>query len=83
MNQVSSAQPPRPKLLDQLRAAVRVRHYSIRTERSYCDWVKRYCHFHNLRHPDEMGAPHINQFLSHLVVHENVAVLVDRTSGGR
>jgi len=76
MNQAQSnaaEQTREPKLLDRLRAEIRVRHYSIRTERSYCDWVKRYCCFHQLRHPAEMGAPHINQFLSHLAVHENVA----------
>jgi hypothetical protein len=62
-----------PKLLDQLRRAIRMRHYSIRTEHSYCEWVKRYCHFHNLRHPMEMGAPEINQFRSHLATDRNVA----------
>jgi integron integrase len=62
------------KLLDQLRAAIRLRHYSIRTERTYCDWVKRYCHYHNLRHPREMGAPEINQYLTHLATDRNVAV---------
>jgi integron integrase len=62
-----------PKLLDQLCRAIRMRHYSIRTEHSYCEWVKRYCHFHNLRHPLEMGAPEINQFLSHLATDRNVA----------
>jgi len=42
-------QTRKPKLLDRLRAEIRVRHYSIRTEHSYCDWVKRYCCFHQLR----------------------------------
>jgi len=63
----------RPKLLDQLRAEVRLRHYSIRTERSYCDWVKRYCRYHKFRHPQEMGAHEINQFLSHLASDCDVA----------
>jgi hypothetical protein len=66
--------PRKPKLLDQLRAAIRVRHYSIRTEHSYVAWVRRYCHYHNLRHPAEMGAAEINAFLSHLAVEGNVAV---------
>ena len=61
------------KLLDQLRDAIRVRHYSIRTEHTYCDWVKRYCHYHNLRHPMEMGAVEINQYLSHLATDCDVA----------
>jgi len=68
-----STQPRKPKLLDRLRAEIRLRHYSIRTERSYCDWVKRYCYFHNLRHPNDMGAREITAFLSHLAVRENVA----------
>jgi len=61
------------ELLDNLRSQIRVRHYSIRTERAYCDWVKRYCHYHNLRHPGEMGAREINQFLSHLATDCHVA----------
>jgi len=61
------------ELLDRLRAEVRVRHYSIRTEHAYCDWVKRYCHFHDLRHPKDMGAPEINAFLSYLATDCNVA----------
>ena len=61
------------ELLDNLRREIRVRHYSIRTEQTYCDWVRRYCQFHNLRHPVEMGAPQINQFLSHLATDRDVA----------
>ncbi len=62
-----SAQPP-PKLLDRLRDACRVRHYSIRTEEAYHDWCKRFILFHDKRHPLEMGAAEINQFLTHLAV---------------
>ncbi len=65
--------PARPKLLDQLSEALRSRHYSRRTEQTYCHWVKRYVHFHNLRHPADMGEPEINAFLTHLAVHEKVA----------
>ena len=54
------------KLLDQLRSEIRVRHYSIRTEHTYVDWVVRYVRFHGTKHPAEMGAAEINQFLSHL-----------------
>jgi len=61
------------KLLDDMRREIRVRHYSIRTEQTYCDWVKRYCHYHNLRHPMDMGAPEISAFISHLATHGNVA----------
>ncbi|MDP6630813.1 MAG: phage integrase N-terminal SAM-like domain-containing protein [Kiritimatiellia bacterium] len=64
----------KPKLIDRLRNEIRVRHYSIRTEHSYCQWVVRYCKFHNLRHPEEMGAPEINKYLTHLATDRNVAV---------
>jgi integron integrase len=63
----------KPMLLDQLSAAIRVRHYSIRTEKTYCSWVYRYCNYHNMRHPMEMGAKEINQYLSHLATDRNVA----------
>jgi len=60
-------------LLDQLRAQIRVRHYSIRTEHTYMDWAYRYILFHGKRHPAEMGAPEINAFLTHLAVEGDVA----------
>ncbi len=62
-----------PKLLDRLREACRVRHYSIRTEEAYHDWAKRFILFHNKRHPQEMGAAEINQFLTHLAVDGHVS----------
>ena len=63
-----------PKLLDQMREALRSRHYSRRTEQTYCQWVKRYIHFHRVRHPAEMAEPEINAFLTHLAVNEKVSV---------
>jgi hypothetical protein len=65
------AQPP--KLLDRLRQAVRVLHYSLKTEDAYAAWVRRYILFHGKRHPQEMGAAEINQFLTHLAVAGHVA----------
>lgn len=65
--------PQQPKLLDQLRREIRMRHYSIRTERSYVDWVHRYILFHNKRHPLEMGPAEITAFLSYLATDLNVA----------
>ncbi|MBM4142855.1 MAG: integron integrase [Lentisphaerae bacterium] len=65
--------PPAPRLLDRLRNEIRVRHYSIRTEQTYADWVTRYVHFHNMRHPQDMGAPEVHAFLTHLAVNANVA----------
>ena len=63
----------KPKLLDQVRAAIRTRHYSIRTEESYVNWVKKFILFHNKRHPKEMGEKEINEFLTHLAVNRKVA----------
>lgn len=54
------------ELLDQLRRAIRVRHYSIRTEHSYVDWAKRFILFHNKKCPKDMGPKEINEFLSYL-----------------
>jgi integron integrase len=65
--------PPQPKLLDQVRALIRSKHYSRRTEQSYVDWVTRYVRFHNMRHPRELGAPEISAFLTHLAVELHVA----------
>jgi len=63
----------KPKLLDQVREAIRTKHYSPRTEEAYVQWIKRFIFFHNKRHPAEMGELEINQFLSHLAVKGNVA----------
>jgi integron integrase len=62
-----------PRLLDQVRAEIRLRHYSIRTEEVYVDWVRRFILFHSKRHPKEMGAGEVRDFLSHLAVERNVA----------
>lgn len=61
------------KLLDEMRTALRRKHYSYRTEQTYIDWVRRYIHFHNLRHPREMGMPELNAFLTHLAINQNVS----------
>ncbi|MHB8916291.1 MAG: integron integrase [Thiobacillus sp.] len=62
-----------PKLLDRLRAEIRLRHYSLRTEQAYVDWTRRFILFHNKRHPKDMGAVELRDFLSHLAVDRNVA----------
>jgi site-specific recombinase XerD len=64
---------PRPKLLDQVRQAISVRHYSYRTEQTYVAWIKRFIFFHGVRHPAEMGEPEIRQFLSDLAVNKKVS----------
>jgi integron integrase len=63
----------KPKLLDQVRDAIRLRHYSIRTEQIYIDWIKRFILFHNKRHPADMAEPEVRTFLSHLARVGNVA----------
>jgi integron integrase len=62
-----------PKLLDQLRIAIRTRHYSVRTEQSYVDWARRFILFHDKRHPKDMGASHVEAFLSYLAVQRKVS----------
>ena len=64
---------PPPRLLDQVRSAIRVRHYSIRTEAAYTDWVRRFILFHGKRHPLQLGAPEVAAFLTHLAVERTVA----------
>jgi len=61
------------RLLEQVRDAIRLKHYSIRTEEAYVDWIKRYIYFHGIRHPAEMGALEVQAFLTHLAVDQNVA----------
>jgi len=73
MNIPEPAEPRRSPLLDQLRDRIRLKHYSIRTEQAYVDWVRRYIVFHGRRHPRELGFRHVEGFLSHLAVNRNVA----------
>lgn len=61
------------RLLDRLRNATRVRHYSIRTEGVYVDWARRFILFHGKRHPLDLGAAEVAAFLTHLAVERNVA----------
>jgi integron integrase len=63
----------KPKLLDQVRAAIRTKHYSRRTEAAYVHWIRRFVIFHKKRHPKEMGEKEIREFLNYLAVRENVA----------
>jgi len=62
-----------PKLLDQVRGKIRLKHYSIRTEEAYVDWIKRFVLHFDKRHPAEMGAREVEAFLTHLAVHGRVA----------
>ncbi len=68
----SPAKQP-PKLLDQVSAAIRTKHYSRRTEQTYKQWIKRFIFFHGKRHPREMGTQEVGAFISHLAVKEKVS----------
>ena len=61
------------KLLDQMRESLRTRHYSLRTEEAYVEWVRRFILFHNKRHPQQMSGAEIGAFLTHLAVERKVA----------
>lgn len=61
------------KLLDRVRHAARAKHYSYRTEQAYVFWIVRFIRFHQLRHPDNMGTPEVEAFLTHLAVDGHVA----------
>ena len=63
----------KPKLLDQVRDTIRLKHYSFRTEQIYVDWIRRFILFHNKRHPQEMAEPEVTEFLTHLARVGNVA----------
>jgi len=62
-----------PKLIDQVRAAIRVKHYSPRTEEAYWNWIKRFILFHNKRHPNDLSEAEISAFLSDLAVNKKVS----------
>jgi len=67
--------PEKPvKFMHKLRAFIRSRNLAYKTENTYCLWIKRYIFYHNKQHPKDMGAAHVEQFLHHLAVVENVSV---------
>jgi integron integrase len=65
--------PTPPRLLDQVRTVLRSKHYALRTEEAYIDWIIRYVRFHRLQHPRDLSADAVAAFLSHLAVDEQVA----------
>ena len=64
---------PARKLLDQVSDAIRLKHYSLRTEKTYIEWIRRYILFHKKRHPKEMGAEEIQEFITNLATHRAVS----------
>lgn len=67
-----AAHPP-PRLLDQVHAAIRVRHLSRATDEIYTKWIRNFILFHGKRHPRDMGAPEVEAFLTHLAVRGKVS----------
>jgi len=72
-SRVVDGEPRKPKLLDQVREALRLRHYSDSTEKAYLQWIRRFIFFHGVRHPKELGKEHVAAFLSHLATVLHVA----------
>ncbi len=70
----------KPKLLDEVRNVARLMHLSLKTEKAYASYIRRYILFHQKRHPLEMGAPEIRDFLSHLAVRQHVAASTQNTA---
>src|ERR1700732_368377 len=63
----------KPKLLDQIRQLMRLRHYSLRTEEAYLGWIRRYILFHRKRNPRRLDEKHVSEFLSSLAINGRVA----------
>lgn len=70
------------KLLDQVREQIRVRHYSIKTERTYIGWIKRYILFHQKKHTIDIGKVEIEAFLIHLAVDRKVSATTRKMRTG-
>lgn len=64
---------PRPRLLDEVRGRLRAKHYSLRTEKAYVYWIRRYIHANGMRHPRELDGSHVEAFLTRLATREHVA----------
>ena len=67
------------KLLDQVRHVIRKKHYSIRTEQAYLQWINRFVLFHNKRHPKNIGEKENSQYISYLATHRQVVYLNDKS----
>ena len=74
LDELPDTSDPKPKkLLDQVREALRTKHYSYRTEQTYVDWIKRYIIFHKKQHPKDLGVEAIREFIAHLATERKVA----------
>ena len=73
--------PAKPvRLLDQLRVHMRSRNLAYKTEQTYLSWIKNFIYFHGKKHPRMLGAKEINEYLTHLAVHKNLAVNTQKTA---
>ena len=73
IDNVRGSLPIKPtRFMDKLRVFIRAQNLAYKTEKTYCLWVKRYIRYHKMQHPEEMQAAHVEQFLHHLAVVENV-----------
>src|ERR1043165_9009411 len=70
----------KPKLLDEVRRVARLKHLSLSTEKAYVYYIRQFILFHNKRHPREMGAAEIRDYLTHLAVHKQVAASTQNTA---
>ena len=68
-----NSEKEKPKLLDEVRQVMRLKHYSYRNEQTYCEWIKRFLLFSGMRHPREMGKEELTAFLSRLTMDRKVA----------
>ena len=74
MDDIPHALPNKPvRFMDKLRNFIRVKNLAYKTEKTYCHWIKRYIKFHNLKNPKEMSEEHVEQFLHHLAVVDEVS----------
>lgn len=74
------SEPDKPKLLDQVRRVLRFKHYALRTEKTYVEWIRRFILHHGKRHPREMGGAEVGAFLTHLAVEGEVAASTQNDS---
>jgi len=81
MDDIRKPLPAAPvKFMDQFRAFIRIKRLAYATEKTYCRWVKDFIRFHDRRHPKELGAKHVDAYLSHLVLGHHVSINTQKTA---
>ena len=78
MNNMDDVRDPLPltptKFMPRIRTYIRAQNLAYKTEKTYCFWIKRYIKYHNMQQPQDLGSQHVEQFLHHLAVVDNVSV---------